>query len=129
MLSLLCITFDEIDVFIRVYDGTMYLVLFGSEKYDFICNRIRNLIEVIKLKMMTYWKNIILFGTKSMLILKKNLIVSLSIINFFLKNKMKSCGDEVTDFFDKIIPKVDSNRTCLAVISLHSALKNEKLLT
>ena len=78
--------------------------------------------------MMTYWKNIILFGTKSTLILKKNLIVSLSIINFFLKNKIKSYGDEVTDFFDKIIPKVDSNRTCLAVISLHSALKNEKLL-
>ena len=30
----LCITFDEIDGFIRVYDGTRYLVLFGSERYD-----------------------------------------------------------------------------------------------
>ena len=37
----LCIMFDKIDVFIRVYDGTIYLVLFGSEKYDFIYNRIR----------------------------------------------------------------------------------------
>ena len=30
------IRFDETDGFIRVYDGTRYLVLFGNEKYDFI---------------------------------------------------------------------------------------------
>ena len=30
------IRFDKIDGFIRVYDRTRYLVLFGSEKYDFI---------------------------------------------------------------------------------------------
>ena len=36
----------KIDRFIRVYDETRYLVLFGSEKYDFIYNRIRYLIEV-----------------------------------------------------------------------------------
>ena len=35
-----------IDVFIRVYDGTRYLVLFEGEKYDFIYNRIRYLIGV-----------------------------------------------------------------------------------
>ena len=35
----------------------------------------------------------------------------------FLKTKIKSHGDEVTDFYDKEISKVDSNRTCLAVIS------------
>ena len=40
------IRFDKIDWFIRVYDGTKYLVLFGSEKYDFIYNRIRYLIRV-----------------------------------------------------------------------------------
>ena len=40
----------------------------------------------------------------------------------FLKTKIKSHGDEVTDFYDKEIPKVDSNNTCLAVISLGSAL-------
>ena len=34
------IRFDKIDVFIRVYDGTRYLVLFGSEKYDFIYYKI-----------------------------------------------------------------------------------------
>ena len=40
-----------------------------------------------------------------------------------LKTKIKSHGDEVTDFYDKKIPKLGSNHTCLAVISLDSALK------
>ena len=35
------IRFDKIDGFIRIFDGTRYLVLFGSEKYDGIYNRIR----------------------------------------------------------------------------------------
>ena len=43
----------------------------------------------------------------------------------FLKTKTKSHGDEFTDFHDKKIPKVDSNDTCLAVISLYSALKKD----
>ena len=43
----LCIPFEKIDGFIRVYDGTRYLVLLGSEKYDSIYNRIRYLISVI----------------------------------------------------------------------------------
>ena len=30
------VTFDKVDRFIRVYDGTRYLVLFGGEKYDLI---------------------------------------------------------------------------------------------
>ena len=34
------IRFDKIDGFIRIYDGTKYLVLFGSGKYDFIYNRL-----------------------------------------------------------------------------------------
>ena len=38
--------FDKIDGYIRVYDGVRYLVLFGSEKYDFIYKRIRYLISV-----------------------------------------------------------------------------------
>ena len=40
------IRFDKIDGFIRVYDGSRYLLLFGSEKYDFIYCRIRYLICV-----------------------------------------------------------------------------------
>ena len=35
------IRFDKIDEFVRVYDGTRYLVLFGSEKYNASYNRIR----------------------------------------------------------------------------------------
>ena len=35
------IRFDKVDAFIRVYDGTKYLVLFRGEKNDFIYNRIR----------------------------------------------------------------------------------------
>ena len=38
--------FDKIDAFIRVYDVTSYLELFGSEKYDFIYGRIRHLIII-----------------------------------------------------------------------------------
>ena len=44
----------------------------------------------------------------------------------FLKTKIKSYGDEVTDFYDKEIPKMNSNYTCLAVISLDSALKKDE---
>ena len=40
------IRFNKVDRFIRVYNGTRYLVLFGGEKYDFIYNRIRYLIGV-----------------------------------------------------------------------------------
>ena len=47
-------------------------------------------------------------------------------IENFLKTKIKSHGDEVTDFYDKETPKVDSNHTCLAVISWDSALKKDE---
>ena len=40
-----------------------------------------------------------------------------------MKTKIKSHGDEVTDFYDKKIPKENSNHTCLAVIILDSVLK------
>ena len=43
-----------------------------------------------------------------------------------MKTNTKSHGDEVTDFYDKKIPKVDSNHTCLAVISLDSALEKDE---
>ena len=36
------IIFDKIDGFIRIYDGTRYLTLFGSEKNDAIYDRIRH---------------------------------------------------------------------------------------
>ena len=40
-----------------------------------------------------------------------------------MKTKIKYHGVKVTDFYDKIFPKSDSNHICLAVISLDSALK------
>ena len=60
-----------------------------------------------------------------MLISNKNLIANLSIISFFLKIKIKFHGNEVTHFQDKEIPQVDSNHTCLAVISLDYALNKD----
>ena len=42
----LYIRFDKIDGLIRAYDGTRYLILFGSEKYDSIYSKIRYLISV-----------------------------------------------------------------------------------
>ena len=42
-----------------------------------------------------------------------------------LKSKVKFHGDEVTNFYNKKISKVDSNHTCLAVIRLDSALKKD----
>ena len=41
----LCIRFNKIDGFIKIYDRTMYLALFGPERYDAIYDRIRDLIN------------------------------------------------------------------------------------
>ena len=43
VLKQLHIRFDETDGFIRTYDGSRYLVLFGFRLYDAIYNRIRYL--------------------------------------------------------------------------------------
>ena len=43
----------------------------------------------------------------------------------FLKTKIKSHGNEVTNFYEKKFPKFNSNHTCLAVITLDSALKKD----
>ena len=43
-----------------------------------------------------------------------------------MKIKIKSYGDEVTDFYEKEIPTMDSNYICLAIISLNSALKKDE---
>ena len=40
------VRFDKIDRLIRIYDGTRYLVFFGTEQYDTIYNRIRYLISL-----------------------------------------------------------------------------------
>ena len=47
-----------------------------------------------------------------------------------MKTKVKSYGDEATDFHDKEMPKAGSNHTCLAVIMIDSVLtKRIKLLS
>ena len=38
--------FDRTERLIRIYEGTRYLTLFGSKKYDAIYNRIRYLISL-----------------------------------------------------------------------------------
>ena len=47
------------------------------------------------------------------------------VYNKNLSKTKKSYGHEVTDFYDKEIPKMDSNDTCLAVISLDFALNKD----
>ena len=47
-------------------------------------------------------------------------------IKELLKTKIKYHDDEVTYFYDKKISKVDSNHTCLIVITLYSALKKDE---
>ena len=42
------IRFDIIDGFIRIYDGTRYLTLFGSKKFEAISNKSRYLINLKK---------------------------------------------------------------------------------
>ena len=42
-----------------------------------------------------------------------------------MKTKIKSHGNEATDFYDKKNPELDSNHTCLTVISLDSVLKKD----
>ena len=54
--------------------------------------------------------------------IKKKLIANLSKIKKYLKTKIKFHGDEVRDFYHKEILQVGSYHTCLAVISLDSAL-------
>ena len=43
----------------------------------------------------------------------------------FLKTKIKSYGHEVTDFYHKEIPKLNSSYACLAVIGSDSALNKD----
>ena len=46
----------------------------------------------------------------------------------YLKTKINSHGDEVTDFYDKKISKLDSNHTYLAIINLDSVLQKMKFI-
>ena len=41
----LCISFDKIDGYVKIYDGIRYLAIFDYWSYDEICNRFRYLIS------------------------------------------------------------------------------------
>ena len=45
-----------------------------------------------------------------------------------MKTTVKSYGDKVMDLYNKEIPKLDSNHTCVAAITLDSALKKDYYL-
>ena len=71
-----------------------------------------------------FWLNKNFWLIKSVLTFIKNYqIVSLYIIK---KIENSNIGNEVTDFYDRETPKVDSKHTCLAVIGLDSALKKHE---
>ena len=68
---------------------------------------------------------------KSVLISKKEFDSNPVYNKHFLKTKMKSQHDEVTEIYDKEVPKADSTHTCLEVfclesISLDSAFKRDE---
>ena len=70
---------------------------------------------------MIYSKDEILFDIKSLLISKKNLRASL-----YKLQKIMNKSDEITNFYDKDIPKVDSSHTCLAVSSSNFVLNKDE---
>ena len=69
---------------------------------------------------------ILLFWYKAKADNEKELDNDFAYNNFFLKTKIKSYGDEATDFHDKEIPKTVSDCTCLAVITTDSFLTKEE---
>ena len=40
------IRFDKTDGFIRIYDATRYVTLFGSAKYDAVVDKVRHLVSL-----------------------------------------------------------------------------------
>ena len=73
--------------------------------------------------MMTYWKNIVLPGIKSELLLKKGFASKPMYNKFFLKATIKSYRDKAVGFHDKEVAQAGSNHTCSEVIMIYSAFK------
>ena len=75
--------------------------------------------------MMTYSKNITLGKVSADI---KNEFDSKSVFNKkLLKTKIKSYNDEATDFHAEEVPDAGSDYTCLAVITVGSALKKDEI--
>ena len=71
--------------------------------------------HIFCLMMMNFQKNIIIFGTKSVIVLEKNLSVNPFTIKIF-KTKIQPCIDESTEFHDKEMPNIGSNYSHLPLI-------------
>ena len=101
------IRFSKIDGFIRIYDGTRYLTLFGSKIYDAIYNRIRYLFSLkssITYIFSHYFAKIILVCYVSLTIEKKLTLHVIILIrsvlnkdkNNFYKIFLEKCFCELT---------------------------------
>ena len=92
--------------YVKSYDGQTKLMYFLIENDDLLgkCNAIRHKVSA---EMKKEFDSAPVYNKEC------------------LKTKTKPHGEEVTDFYDKKIPKVDSSQTCLTVISLDSAFKKD----
>ena len=68
------------------------------------------------LKMSICWKNIMIFGIKSVIVLKKNMTMNQSVLK-------KIFFDNDKDFHSRKIPEPGSNYVCSSVILIDSVLK------
>ena len=106
-IKLLCIMLPKMSAYVKSYDGEakwMYFFIEVDElleTYNGISNRVSNSI-------------------------KRELDCKPIYNEKFLKIKIRSYGDKTTDFHNKEVPKVCSNYTSLAVISLGFILKKNE---
>ena len=73
--------------------------------------------------MMICSEKVMILGIKLVIVLKMNLIVSLFNNMKILEIKLRSCGDEATDFQSRKLPEAVPNSNCWSVILIDSALK------
>ena len=102
----LIIMLPKTNAYVKSYDG--------QTKWMYFLNENDNLLE----KYDTIWD-------KVSADIKKEFDIEPVYNKNYLKTKIKYHGNEVRYFYDKRIPKLDSNHTCLAVISLDSGLKKD----
>ena len=93
----LLVRFDEVDEFIRGFDGARYLALFGSGKHDAIYNRL----DILYLKKVALQTFLFIIMQKSKLI---HLILYLSLTFHNLIILIKSVRNKDTNhFYSKIL--------------------------
>ena len=80
---------------------------------------------VFCLKMITYWKNILLFWINSAAILKKDFDSKPVYNKKVFENQIKFYGNETINFHEEV-PTIGSTHICLIVITVDSPLKTEK---